>query len=94
MSESTNLDLIFARVKKASRTISSITEQRRSELLLTLADEITANSASLLEANSRDLSRMERENPLYDRLQLTPERLESIASDMRHVASLPSPSER
>ena len=91
MSESTNLDLIFARVKKASRTISSITEQRRSELLLTLADEITANSASLLEANSRDLSRMERENPLYDRLQLTPERLESIASDMRHVASLPSP---
>ena len=34
---------------------------------------------------------MERENPLYDRLQLTSERLDGIANDMRHVAELPSP---
>lgn len=30
-------------------------------------------------------------NPLYDRLQLTPKRLDDIAADMRNVASLPSP---
>lgn len=34
---------------------------------------------------------MSKENPLYDRLQLTESRLEGIASDMRNVATLPSP---
>lgn len=34
---------------------------------------------------------MEKSNPLYDRLQLTHDRLAGIASDMRHVAALPSP---
>ena len=45
----------------------------------------------LLEANAADLALMDRENPLYDRLQLTRERLQGIADDMRHVATLPSP---
>jgi len=34
---------------------------------------------------------MEQSNPLYDRLQLTESRLEGIASDMRNVATLPTP---
>ena len=37
---------------------------------------------------------MDKANPLYDRLQLTPGRLDGIASDMRNVASLPSPLHR
>ena len=34
---------------------------------------------------------MEKSNPLYDRLMLTPQRLEGIADDMRNVATLPTP---
>jgi glutamate-5-semialdehyde dehydrogenase len=34
---------------------------------------------------------MDKSNPLYDRLQLTRERLDSIANDIRNVAALPSP---
>ena len=34
---------------------------------------------------------MDKQNPLYDRLQLTEKRLDDIANDMRNVASLPSP---
>ena len=34
---------------------------------------------------------MEKSNPLYDRLQLTPDRLKGIAGDMRNVATLPTP---
>jgi len=37
------------------------------------------------------LARMSKDNPLYDRLQLTDSRLEGIASDMSNVATLPSP---
>lgn len=86
-----NLTDIFSSVKRASRRIGSLPVGKRNEVLLHLADALEAQAPSLLEANSRDLARMDRSNPLYDRLQLTSERLAGIASDMRHVASLPCP---
>lgn len=82
---------IFRRVKAASRRLAAMPDELRVEVLQKLADMIDASHDELLKANSLDLARMERTNPLYDRLQLTPDRLRSIAADMRHVASLPSP---
>ena len=82
---------IFEQVKCASRSLTLIPDNRRVEILLAVADAIGDNEAILLEANAKDLSRMEKSNPLYDRLQLTHDRLCCIASDMRHVAALPSP---
>lgn len=82
---------IFSRTKDASRALSVTDDARRNAVLLRLADAIVAESAGLLEANAADLAAMDRSNPLYDRLMLTEERLKGIASDMRHVAALPSP---
>lgn len=82
---------IFEQVKCASRSLTLIPDNRRDEILLAVADAIGDNEPILLEANAKDLSRMEKSNPLYDRLQLTHDRLCGIASDMRHVAALPSP---
>ena len=82
---------IFEQVKCASRSLTLIPDNRRDEILLAVADAIGDNEAILLEANAKDLSRMEKSNPLYDRLQLTHDRLCGIASDMRHVAAMPSP---
>ena len=81
----------FIIAKKASRALALISDDKRDEILLAVADAIHANEAALLEANQDDLSRMEQSNPLYDRLLLTPKRLADIASDMRHVSQLPSP---
>lgn len=85
------MDPLFEKVKIASRSLALIPDAKRDEILLAVADAIKENETSLLEANAKDLSRMDKSNPLYDRLQLTADRLEGIASDMRHVASLPSP---
>lgn len=68
-----------------------ISDAQRDEILLAVADAIKANESKLLEANEDDLSRMDKSNPIYDRLMLTQKRLEDIANDMRHVAQLPSP---
>ena len=81
----------FQRVKQASRRLALMTDEQRNRILNAVADAIMACQAELLAANSEDLARMSKENPLYDRLQLTPERLEAIAADIRSVASLPSP---
>lgn len=82
---------IFEKVKDASRELAIIDDNKKNDILYKVADAIGKNADMLLEANAKDLAKMDRSNPLYDRLQLTTSRLEGIASDMRHVAQLPSP---
>ena len=81
---------IFEQVKAASRELALISDEVKNKVLNAVADAIAVHQTELLAANAKDLSRMERSNPLYDRLQLTEKRLADIASDMRHVADLPS----
>lgn len=81
----------FKRVKAASTTLALISDEKRNEILNAVADAIVAQQDELLTANAKDLARMDKRNPLYDRLQLTKQRLADIASDMRNVATLPSP---
>ena len=81
----------FQQVKTASRLLATLTDQQRSDVLMAVADAIIENQETILVANREDLAKMSPDNPLYDRLQLTEARLEAIASDMRHVAALPSP---
>ncbi len=85
------LEETFKRVKRASKTLALLTDDQRNEILKAVADAIIAQQERILEANEKDLAKMDPKNPLYDRLQLTGKRLADIASDMRNVASLPSP---
>lgn len=82
---------IFNKVKKASRELGLLPEEKVNSVLLLLADEIESRQAEILVANQIDLAKMELSNPMYDRLKLTSERIKNIASDTRHVASLASP---
>ena len=81
----------FERVKRASKSLALLSDEQRNEIINAVADAIVNNKARILDANAQDLAKMSKENPLYDRLQLTDSRLEGIASDMRNVATLPSP---
>ena len=81
----------FQKVKAASKTLGLLSDEQRNEVLKAVADAIIAETPALLAANAEDLAKMDKTNPLYDRLQLTEQRLQDIASDMRHVSTLPSP---
>ena len=81
----------FERVKRASKGLALLSDAQRNEILLAVADAIVENKERILKANAEDLAKMEKSNPLYDRLQLTEKRLDDIAADMRNVASLPTP---
>ena len=82
---------IFKEVKSASRSILKLGVDRINEIILAVADEVVNNSEAILEANARDLARMSPDDPKYDRLKLTRDRIEAIAADMRNVARLQSP---
>ncbi|MDR0845815.1 MAG: glutamate-5-semialdehyde dehydrogenase [Tannerella sp.] len=75
----------------ASHSLLEHSDETICRVLLDTADALMAKQAGVLAANAEDLARMRPDDPKYDRLKLTAERLEGIAGDMRQVASLPSP---
>lgn len=83
--------VLFEAAKRAAAKVALLPDEVRAEALVAVADAIEAHGSELLAANAGDLARMDPQNPLYDRLKLDPGRLSGIASDMRHVAGLPSP---
>lgn len=86
-----NLETIFRAVQSASRKLTLLSDQKISELLFALADEAQKQALYILSENAKDLAKMDKNNPKYDRLMLTDERIKAIADDIRNVATLPSP---
>ena len=81
----------FKRVRTASKSLSLLSDDLRNQILESVANSIIDGQEQILAANQKDLAKMDPTNPLYDRLQLTKQRLADIASDMRNVARLASP---
>lgn len=85
------LQHVFENVKQASRKLNLLSEEKINKVLTDLAVKAEANAEAILAENKNDLARMEPSDPKYDRLKLSKERINAIASDIRSVAGLPSP---
>lgn len=81
----------FQQVKEAARGLFKISKDDIARLLNNLADLAEKNIPQLLAANQKDLDAMDKNDPKYDRLKLTSDRIQGIASDIRNVARLPFP---
>ena len=75
----------------ASRKLNMLEGEMVRNVLIELAKQTRENTDFILQENKKDLERMDAENPKYDRLRLTEERIEGIASDIENVANLPNP---
>ena len=78
-------------VLKASRKLNLVSVEKINQVLSDVAEAAIANTAFILQENAKDLSRMDPEDPKYDRLMLTADRIKGIANDILNVASLPTP---
>ena len=76
---------------EASRKLNLVNDDQVKKVLLELAKEARAKSDFILSENQKDLDRMDPQDPKFDRLKLSEERIEGIASDMENVARLESP---
>jgi len=80
--------------RKAARKLAKLSGQKKDRALLNIADALESRHEEILEANEKDYQ-AGRQNgltdALLDRLLLTPERLEGIATDVRGVEMLPDP---
>jgi glutamate-5-semialdehyde dehydrogenase len=76
---------------QAAKYLRLIDDTQINKVLKDLADELCRETTLLLDANKRDLSKMDTGNPKYDRLQLTEDRIKSISEDVENITKLPSP---
>ncbi len=81
----------FVAARAASRQMTLLGDAVINQVLNAVADAAVAETAYIMAENEKDLARMDKSDPKYDRLMLTAERIQSIAADMRNVATLPSP---
>lgn len=83
--------LYFENALNASRTLCRLDQLAVNEILKDLANHVKLFAEDILFANDLDLKRMSAEDPKYDRLKLTRERLNDIAQEILNVAQLESP---
>ncbi len=86
-----NTNELIIKAGEATGALAALSDTEINAVLLDTAEALRTHHADIVEANRLDLQRMDPTNPKYDRLLLTRERINGIASDMEHVATLPSP---
>lgn len=84
-------NIYFENAVKAGRTLNRLDKQKVNAVLHDLALELVQHTAEILAANQLDLDKMPAEDPKYDRLKLTEERLAGIAQEIQNVIALESP---
>ena len=87
----TEYQSIFEKAKKASRKLVGITDSKVNEILEDLAVLATTEHDFLISENQKDLARMDFQNPMYDRLLLSADRIRGISEEILQVSRLASP---
>jgi glutamate-5-semialdehyde dehydrogenase len=82
---------LFINAKRASRTLNVLDRDTINQILLKVAEMAVENAQYISNENKKDLALMEESDPRYDRLILTADRIQGVASDIRNVVKLPSP---
>ncbi|WP_454781989.1 glutamate-5-semialdehyde dehydrogenase [Legionella sp. WA2022007384] len=75
--------------KKSSLSLRFLDEQKQNQVLRDLANRLRNSANALINENKKDLALMDKEDPKYDRLLLSKDRIESMAADVETVASVP-----
>lgn len=82
---------LLQRTHAASAAVRRLTNEQKKAILFRLAEVLVENAAQIMVENQKDLDRMDKKDPKYDRLLLTQNRIEDLAESMKDVANLPDP---
>lgn len=81
----------FEKAKAAAKVLGAVPVDRVNAILLDVAEELVVQQDMLLDANKKDMGQVDAAYPYKDRLLLTPERIVSMADDLKNIAALDSP---
>ena len=81
----------FQRTRFAASSLAMASGESRNGVLASLAELIRVNSSEILRENQQDVDQMAIDHPMRDRLLLTQDRLDALASSVLSVMQLPDP---
>ena len=81
----------FQRTRFAASSLAMASGESRNGVLASIAELIRVNSSEILRENQQDLDQMAIDHPMRDRLLLTQDRLDALASSVLSVMQLPDP---
>lgn len=79
---------------QAKRAIAKLSARDKQNVLTHLSQQLLAEKERIKHENQRDLDNMDPADPRYDRLMLTDERIDSLASSLSDILRLPDPTGR
>ena len=82
---------IIAQSKSLCAEIANLNLDKRNSLLSTLHNNLINASDAILQANAKDLARIDSSDPKYDRLLLDKNRIMHIANETQKISTLPDP---
>ena len=88
------MEILGKRAKEAAREAARLGTEEKNRGLVTVAEELVAQTEWLLSENAKDLKEAEArgmKKSLIDRLCLTKERIEGLAEGLRQIAALEDP---
>ncbi len=88
------LEHIGKEAKKAVPVLGTLSTEKKNQVLLKAASNLTAGMDRILAANEKDMEQGRAKGmkaSLLDRLKLTPERIEGMAEGLRQIAGLADP---
>ena len=82
---------LLTATRNAAPKLAAVPDDFRNAVLQDLAKNLVTQTPAIIAANEKDLARMTKDDPRYDRLLLNAERIKGIADDVAKVATLPRP---
>src|SRR5690606_3187478 len=76
---------------EATVAIKRLADTAKQQLLKDIANSLERRVDDIIRENKRDLERMDKEDPRYDRLLLDKERILALSASLVDVANLPDP---
>lgn len=88
------LEQMGKQAKEAAFILAQLSTAQKNHALAVIAEQLETQAERILAENNKDIEAARQNGlseALIDRLLLTPQRLQSIANDVRHVISLTDP---
>jgi len=85
------LQQLGEQAQQASYALGLLTTKQKNTVLMAMAQALIDQKATILAANAQDLANPQVQAKFIDRLTLTAERLDEMATGLRQVANLPDP---
>jgi len=81
----------LTQARQAKKAMAMLTLSQKTHLLQAISDLLNTHLDTIIQENRKDLDRMDPQDPKYDRLMLTDERIGALADSVRDIGRLEDP---